>query len=106
MIEVKDINFDIKSKNILLGSADWLFDKKITREISKYARFDLGPYIDSAKISMNQELNRELSKGIRSSGSIKDIKLAGIYPMQQHLIIRSNCVWILSVKVESVNFSL
>ncbi len=105
MIEVKDINFDIKSKNILLGSADWLFDKKITREISKYARFELGPYIDSAKISMNKELNRELSKGIRSSGSIKNIRLAGIYPMQQHLIIRSNCEGNLSVKVESVNFS-
>lgn len=27
-IEVADIDFDIKSKNVLLGSADWLFDKK------------------------------------------------------------------------------
>jgi len=105
MIEVKEIDFDIKSKNILLGSADWLFDKKITKEISSYARFELGAYIDSAKNSMNQELNRELIRGIRSYGHIRDIKLAGIYPMQQHLIIRSNCDGNLAVKVESVNFS-
>ena len=50
MIEIADIDFDIKSKNILLGSANWLFDKKITKEISKYARFELKDYIDSAKI--------------------------------------------------------
>jgi len=41
-IEIADVDFDIKSKNILLGSADWLFDKKITKEISKNARFELG----------------------------------------------------------------
>lgn len=106
IIEVKEIDFDVKSKNILLGSADWLFDKKITKEISKYARFELGAYIDSAKTSLNKELNRELAKGIRSSGKIKDIRLAGIYPMQQHLIIRSNCEGNLGIKVESVDFSL
>ena len=105
-IEVADIDFDIKSKNVLLGSADWLFDKKITKEISKNARFELGAYIDTAKISINKELNKEWVKGIRSYGNIKDISLVGIYPMQQQLVIRSNCAGDLSVKVEAVNFSL
>ena len=105
-IEIADIDFDIKSKNVLLGSADWLFDKKITKEISKNARFELGNYIDSAKLSMGQQLNQEWVKGIRSYGNISDIKLIGIYPMQQHLVIRSNCSGDLSVKVESINFSL
>ncbi len=105
-IEVADIDFDIKSKNVLLGSADWLFDKKITKEIGKNTKFELGNYIDSAKININQQLNQEWIKGIRSYGNIKDIKLIGIYPMQQHLVIRSNCSGDLSVKVESVNISL
>lgn len=105
-IEIKNIDFDIKSKNFLLGSADWLFDKKITKEISKEARFDLTNYIDTARININQQLNRELIKGVRSYGNISDIKLIGIYPMQQHLVIRSNCEGILSVKVESIPFSL
>jgi hypothetical protein len=105
-IEIADIDFDIKSKNVLLGSADWLFDKKITKEISKNARFDLGNYIDTAKLNINKELNRELVKGVRSYGNIKDISLSGIYPMQQYLVIRSNCSGELSVKVESIDFSL
>lgn len=105
-IEVTNIDFDIKSKNVLLGSADWLFDKKITKEISKHARFELGPYIDTAKVSINQQLNQEWMKGIRSNGTINDIRLAGIYPMQQHLVIRSNCNGALSVKVDAASFSL
>ena len=105
-IEIADIDFDIKSKNVLLGSADWLFDKKITKEISKNARFELGAYIDSAKVNINKQLNQEWIKGIRSFGDIKDIKLIGIYPMQQQLIIRSNCSGDLSVKVESTSFTL
>ena len=105
-IEVENIDFDIKSKNILLGSADWLFDKKITREISKYARFELGAYIDSAKLTMNTQLNQEWIKGIRSNGAIRDISLIGLYPLQGHLVIRSNCTGDLSVKVDTVNFSL
>lgn len=105
-IEVADVDFDIKSKNILLGSADWLFDKQITREITKQARFELGAYIDSAKISINQQLNQEWIPGIRSYGTINDISLIGIYPMRQHLVIRSNCNGDMSVKVDSINFSL
>jgi len=45
-------------------------------------------------------------KGIRSYGAIKDISLIGIYPLQEYLVIRSNCIGDLSVKVESINFSL
>ena len=88
------------------GSADWLFDKKITREISKNARFELGAMIDSAKININTQLNQEWIKGTRSYGSISDITLIGIYPMSKHLVIRSNCSGDLSVKVDSINFSL
>ena len=104
--KLSDIDFDIKSKNILLGSADWLFDKKITKEISKNARFELGAFIDTAKLSINKELNRELAKGIRSYGQIEEIDLIGIYPLSQSLIIRSNCSGDLSVKMESIDFSL
>ena len=106
VLELKDIDFDIKSKDALLKTAEWLFTKKITTEITKYTRFDLSAYIDSAKLNVGQQLNQEWMKGIRSSGGIDDIRLIGIYPLQQALLIRSNCSGNLSVRVESVDFSL
>ena len=106
ILEIKDMDFDIKSKNALLKTAEWLFNKKIITEISKYTKYDLTSFIDSAKTGVNQQLNREWVKGIRSTGNIEDIKLIAIYPLSQFLVIRSNCTGLLSVKVESVDFSL
>ena len=105
-IEVEEIDFDIKSRNILLGSADWLFDKKITKEISKQARFELGGYIDTAKTMINTELNKEWTEGIQSRGNIREISLVGLYPLQKHLVVRTNCSGHLSINVDAVRFSL
>lgn len=106
MLEIKEVDFDIKSKNFLLGSADWLFDKKITREIVKQSRFELGAYIDTAKLTMNQQLNREIAKGVNAAGNIQTITLTGIYPMQNHLVIRSKCEGELRIRVNALDFSL
>jgi len=106
VIEVKDIDFDIRSKNALLKAADWLFSKRISSEVGRYARFDLTSFIDTAKVTINAQLNKEWVKGIRSDGHINDIKLIGIYPLSKYLVIRSNCTGELSVKAETANLSL
>jgi hypothetical protein len=106
LLELKDIEFDIKSKDALLKTAEWLFTKKITNEITRYTQFDLTAYIDSAKLNVAQQLNHEWVKGISSKGGIDDISLIGVYPLSQALLIRSNCTGNLSVRVESVDFSL
>jgi hypothetical protein len=106
ILEIKDIDFDIRSKDALLKAADWLFNRRITTEIAKYARYDLNAYTDTAKARINTQLNHEWMKGIRSYGSISDLKLIGIYPLDQYLIIRSNCSGSLAVKVDAVDFSL
>ncbi|PZR25110.1 MAG: hypothetical protein DI535_19355 [Citrobacter freundii] len=106
ILEVKNIDFDIYSKDALLKTAEWLFSKRIINEVSKQTRFDLNTYIDSAKVQINQQLNREWLKGISSKGKIDDIQLIGIYPLRQALVIRSNCSGDLAVKVDSIDFSL
>jgi hypothetical protein len=106
ILEVKDIDFDIKSKNALLKTAEWLFSKRILTEISQYTRYDLTSYIDTARAGINQQLNKEWIKGVRSYGNIDDIRLINIFPLSQYLVIRSNCSGRLSVDVESVDFSL
>jgi hypothetical protein len=106
VIEMKDLDFDIKSKNMLLKTAKWLFSRRIINDLKKYTRFDLSSYIDSAIVSINQQLNREWLTGIQSKGNINEIKIVNIYPLREHLIIRSNCRGNLLVKVDSANISL
>ena len=106
VLEIKDIDFDIKSKDALLKTSEWLFSRRIINEISKSTRFDLTNYIDTAKVRINEQLNSSWVPGIVSAGQIDDIDLIGIYPLDKSLVIRSNCSGILSIKVESIDFSL
>ena len=105
-IEVRDVDFDIKTKNLLLKSADWLFSKRIINEITSVSQFDLSNYIDTAKILINRQLNTEWFKGVRSTGIISDLKIAGLYPLTEYFIIRSNASGDLVIKVDGMSFNL
>lgn len=106
VLEVANLDFDIRSKNALLKTAEWLFSRRITNEIARYTRYDLSTYIDTAKTMVNEQLNREWIHGVHSIGNIDDITIESIYPFSRHLVIRSNCTGTLSVKVDSIDFSL
>jgi len=105
IIEIKDIDFDVKTKNILLNNADWIFNRRITNEIAKRTRFDLSKYIDTAKYLMSIQLNREWLKGIKTEGAMNDLRISGIYPLSEHLVIRSNASGNLTIKVDTIDFN-
>ena len=106
MIEVRDIEFDVKTKNLFLKSADWLFNKRITNEIARVSKFDLSTYVDTAKILINRQLNTEWIKGVKNTGSINDLKIVGFYPLAEQFIIRSNANGELMIKVDAMSFNL
>jgi hypothetical protein len=105
-MEIKNLDFDLRTKDLLVKSAGWLFNRRILNEVQKHTVFDLGAYIDSAKTTLNKQLNTELIKGIFSYGAVDDIKLLGLYPLKEHLVIRSNLSGNLTIKVSSIDFSL
>lgn len=106
LIEVHDIDFDVRTKNLLLKSADWLFNKRITNEIAKASKFDLSNYVDTAKIMINRQLNGEWIKGVKSNGTISDLKIVRFYPTTESFIIRSNASGELMIKVDAMSFNL
>jgi hypothetical protein len=101
-ITVENMDYDLQTKNILLNTAKWLFNKKITSELKKYTAFNMTSYYDTASKTLNDWLNKEWTKGIKGSGKIDDLKLTAVYALPQHLLIRSNCVGKLAVSVNEV----
>jgi hypothetical protein len=45
-------------------------------------------------------------KGVKSIGSINDLKISGFYPLTDYFIIRSNANGNLMIKVDAMNFNL
>jgi len=101
-IVVADLDYDLQTKNLLLKTAKWLFNKKIIGELKKYTSFDLSQYYDTASKTLNEWLNREWTKGIHGSGSIKALTLTAVHAQPEHLLIRSNCAGQLSVQVSEL----
>lgn len=87
-ISFPDLEFDIKTKNALLKSAKWLFDKKLTRMVRESASIDLKPYLDTLKSSLNQNLNTELTEGVSMSGIVNDVLINSIVPRENELFLR------------------
>lgn len=106
ILEITDMDFDIRTKNALLSTADWLFNRRIVNEISRQTRFNLSDYIDSAKTMINTQMNREWYPGVYSEGAVNDIRIIGIYPFPGALHIRSNAKGLLSVRMDQLDFSL
>jgi hypothetical protein len=101
-ITVENMDYDLQTKSLLLKTAKWLFNKKITSELKKYTAFNMSSYYDTASKTLNDWLNKEWTKGIKGSGKIDDLKLTAVYALPQHLLIRSNCVGKLAVAVNEV----
>lgn len=106
IMQFSQLDFDIRTKDFLVKSAGWLFNKKILNEIQRYSIYDLGSYIDSSMVTINQQLNREIMPGIKSLGKMNQLVLLGLYPLKDNLVIRSNISGDLTIKVESIGFSL
>lgn len=103
-IEVEELDYDLKTRNLLLKTAKWLFNKKIVSELKKYTVFDLSQYYDTASRTLNDWLNREWTPGIRGTGSVSELKLTALHALPEHLLIRSNCAGKLGVTVSEIRF--
>jgi hypothetical protein len=81
-ISFPDLTFDIRSKDALLKSAKWLFDKKLTDAFRAKAKYDLSDQIEKARKEIEKELNTsiEYSKGqkVFLSGKLNQLNFSNL----------------------------
>lgn len=104
-LEVQDLDYDLQTKNVLLKTAKWLFAGKIEAELKKASNISLSAYFDTAQKSLNDYLNKEWTKGVKGSGSVKDLRLVSADAMPQHLLIRTACTGNLCIRVSEIDLS-
>jgi hypothetical protein len=73
VLEVDDIDFELQTKQLLVRSAASLLDGTITKKIKEYTRFDLGEKVASLRTQLEEQMNREITKGINSHGTIEKL---------------------------------
>jgi hypothetical protein len=88
-IRVDDLQFDLKTKNILLKSAKWLLSDKIRKEMQKAMNMDMKPQILEAKKMMNEALNTKYDQGVTLKGKVKDLNITDYQMRAEELWVRA-----------------
>jgi Domain of unknown function (DUF4403) len=104
ILEIKNLDYDIKTKNFFLNTAKWLFDKKIITALNKYSKFESGSYIKAILPNLNLQLNREIYKGVFTSGALENLQVTDLLPATGVLILRCNVKGNLSMRINSISF--
>jgi hypothetical protein len=73
VMEIKDMTFEIRSRQILVKSAAWLLDGTIEKKMKEYTRFDVKEKADLLRSELTTSMNRELMPGIKSKGAIEQM---------------------------------
>jgi hypothetical protein len=81
-----EMDYDIKTKNILAKSANWLAHDKFVKIMQPYFKYSLAKQLKDIKASAQKTLsNYKITNGIFFNGKINDFNLNNIFLTQQSL---------------------
>ncbi len=103
-VEIKDIDYDIRTRDILVKTAKWLFNRRIINELNHYSTFNITAYADTLLSKVNMQLNRQWQRSISSSGTVNALQVMDIYPLTENLILRCNIQGELSIRADAFDF--
>jgi hypothetical protein len=104
VLKLEGLAFDIRSKNMMLRSAEWLFSKRILKEIEPYTKFELGAYESMLLTNVNSQLNKEIRKGVVMHGEVRNVTIERIYPFTEKLVIRFSSKGDLDIAINDPGF--
>jgi hypothetical protein len=97
---MKNLDFDIQTKSVLLKTAKWMFNKKILEELEKNTVFELKDLLNESKSNIVSAVNTEITKGVKMSGAVNKISIKEIYLDKGNLLLRSEVKGILKIKID------
>jgi hypothetical protein len=72
IVKMRNLVFDMKTKNIFHKAASWLFNGKIERNLEENFEMPVGELLDYCSQSTDQALNRN-QNGLRLSGKLNQL---------------------------------
>ncbi|MCU0388716.1 MAG: DUF4403 family protein [Chitinophagaceae bacterium] len=90
LLDVSDVAFEVKTKQVLVKSASWLLDGTIEKKLKELTRFDLGEKADSLRTILEAQMNREIIKGISSRGNIEKLQVEQLVAQPEGIFIGGN----------------
>lgn len=88
LISFPDLDYDIKTKNILVEVASWLLKPKLTQLLRDRAKWNISQKLDDLKTTLQKGLTRDFGNGISSTGSIDSLEALLFNAQSDYLLLR------------------
>lgn len=91
MVSIKNFEFDIKSRDALVGTAEWLLKNNLRKKIEEKLNFPVKDQLEKAQKTADESLNNAKIPGMKLKGKVENIKPQSIKLSEENiqLIIQS-----------------
>jgi hypothetical protein len=101
-VYLDNFDYDLKTKNFLVGAANWLFQGVFTKNMKEAMTFNIGGQIDDMKKQMQANLNKQVSKGVSLNGNVVDLSPDKVYLTPNSIICVINAKGKLDIKIDGM----
>jgi hypothetical protein len=99
-LRMRKVDFEIKTKSVLLHSAKWLLDAKVKEQIEANLDVDLSPILKESQKSIEKQINGEISKGVWLNGNITELRVEQLQFSSAYFIIDFELSGHLKLKIQ------
>ncbi len=75
VFDMPDLDYDIKTSDLMVQVADWLFKSDFRNQLRKVVKIPVGPKMDMLKVRMDLVLNRPIGQFTRLSTQVNKFKV-------------------------------
>jgi hypothetical protein len=101
-LRLKNVDFDLKTSNLLYKFASWFLDGKVTKIIENEYGIPCKELLDFSKKKMNESFNKEVHKGILLSGKIDKIIPNSVFLNEFFLTLVIDCTMNAIIEIKNL----
>ena len=101
-VYLDNFDYDLQTKNFLVGTANWLFQGVFAKNMKESLTFNIGGQIDEMKKQMQANLNKQVSKGVTLHGNVLDLTPDKVYLTPNSIICVINAKGKLDIKIDGL----
>lgn len=97
---IREVDYELKTKSVLLHSAKWLLNSKLKEQIESSVDVDLSALILETSAAIEQQINGEISPGVWLNGKIESLRVQDLFLTSGYLIIDVRLEGLLKLKIK------
>ncbi len=90
-IRLTQLTYDLESTSLLLRLGKSLLASKIGEELANRSLLPLEPYFQKAEKAINENLQKQWTPGIRTTGKVQEILVQSVNAEQESLVVQMSC---------------